>query len=268
MLCAGTAPRCDRGTDGRISMNATPPKRLVWSSDSTTHVGKVRKVNQDACLERPELGLWAVADGMGGHEAGELASARIVEHLRGVGQPADMDQFINSVVDTLQAVNRDLREESARRHGATIGSTVAVLLVFGDQCACIWAGDSRVYGSRGGRLERLTTDHSLVEEYVAQGKLNPQEAEASPAANVITRAVGVEDLLELDVRRFDLTGGDRFLLCSDGLFKEVSEPEMAEQLAGGTCHSVVDGLQATYLQRQARDNLSLVVVDITNPFAA
>ncbi len=247
-------------------MNATPPQLLAWSSASVTHVGKVRQVNQDACLELPELGLWAVADGMGGHEAGELASARIVEYLRDIGEPVDMDQFITGVVDALQAVNRDLREESARRRYATIGSTVAVLLAFGFQCACIWAGDSRIYRYRGGRLERLTTDHSLVEEYISQGTLDPAQAEASPAANVITRAVGVEDLLELDVRKFDLTNGDRFLLCSDGLYKEISEPEMAAQLAGGACHSVIDRLQAMYLDRHARDNLSIVAVDITNPF--
>lgn len=249
-------------------MTPSPPRLLVWSSASVTHVGKVRQINQDTCLDLPELGLWAVADGMGGHEAGELASRRIVEYLQNVAEPTGLDQFVAGVVAQLQAVNHDLREESARRHHATIGSTVAVLLVFGFQCACVWAGDSRVYRYRDGTLERLTTDHSLVEEYVAQGKLQPDEAESNPAANVITRAVGVEDVLDLDVRTFDLADGDRFLLCSDGLYKEVSETEFAARLAGGDCSAVVERLQALSLDRQARDNLTIVAVDIRNPFMA
>lgn len=249
-------------------MNSAHPQILVWQSAACTHVGNVRKVNQDAYLSMPELGLWAVADGMGGHHAGELASSRIVEFLQDVEEPLNLDQFIASAVDRLQAVNLDLREESLRRDHAVIGSTVAVLVAFGFECACIWAGDSRVYRYRSGRMERLTVDHSLVEEYIAQGRLHPEEAESDPAANVITRAVGVEDQVEFDVRKFDLSNGDRFLICSDGLYKEVSEAEIAGLLGTGDCAAVVDRLLALALERRGRDNISIVAVNIDNPFSA
>jgi len=249
-------------------MNSAHPQILVWQSAACTHVGNVRKVNQDAYLSMPELGLWAVADGMGGHHAGELASSRIVEFLQDVEEPLNLDQFIASAVDRLQAVNLDLREESLRRDHAVIGSTVAVLVAFGFECACIWAGDSRVYRYRSGRMERLTVDHSLVEEYIAQGRLRPEEAESDPAANVITRAVGVEDQVEFDVRKFDLSNGDRFLICSDGLYKEVSEAEIAGLLGTGDCAAVVDRLLALALERRGRDNISIVAVNIDNPFSA
>jgi serine/threonine protein phosphatase PrpC len=231
-------------------------------------VGNVRKVNQDACLSLPELGLWAVADGMGGHHAGELASARIVEFLQDVDAPPDLDRFVAGVVDRLQAVNLDLRRESERQDHAVIGSTVAVLIMFGFECACIWAGDSRVYRHRSGRLERLTTDHSLVEEYIAQGRLRPEEAESDPAANVITRAVGVEDEVEFDVRKFDLRSGDRFVICSDGLYKEVSEAEIAQIIAAGDSTAAVERLLSLALERRGRDNISIVAVDIDDPFSA
>lgn len=249
-------------------MNATPPQILVWHSADVTHVGNVRKVNQDACLSLPELGLWAVADGMGGHHAGEVASARIVEFLQDVDAPPDLDRFIDGVVDRLQAVNADLRQESERRDHAVIGSTVAVLIMFGFECACIWAGDSRVYRHRAGRLERLTTDHSLVEEYIAQGRLRPEDAESDPAANVITRAVGVEDKVEVDVRKFALRSGDRFVICSDGLYKEVSEAEIGDMITTGDSAAVVDRLLSLALERRGRDNISIVAVDIDNPFSS
>jgi len=250
-------------------MNATPRQFLVWHSAAATHVGNVRKVNQDAYLSLPELGLWAVADGMGGHQAGEVASSRIVEFLQDVGEPLDLDQFIAGVVDRLQAVNLDLREESLRRDHAVIGSTVAVLIMFGFECACIWAGDSRIYRYRSNRLERLTVDHSLVEEYIAQGRLRPEEAESDPAANVITRAVGVEDAVEFDVRKFDLSNGDRFIICSDGLYKEVSEAEIAQMMAAtGDSTAAVDRMLTLALERRGRDNISIVAVNIDNPFSA
>ena len=207
--------------------------------------------------------------GMGGHEAGEVASRRIVELLHDVDEAADLDGFVAGAVARLQAANLDLREESLRRDHAVIGSTVAVLIIFGLECACIWAGDSRIYRSRSNRLERLTVDHSLVQEYIAQGRLRPEEAESDPAANVITRAVGVEDEVEFDVRKFDLSNGDRFLICSDGLYKEVSEAEIAQMMAAtGDSTAAVDRMLSLALERRGRDNISIVAVNIDNPFSA
>lgn len=240
------------------------PLLLLWSSASRTEVGKVRKVNEDACLDLPEIGLWAVADGMGGHAAGDLASRMIVEELQQLDAPESLSDFIDKVSSRLLAVNAALRAESARRDRRTIGSTVVVLVAFAYECACIWAGDSRIYRVRGGEMVRLTDDHSLVEEYVTRGILRREDAESSPQANVITRAVGVVEDLELDTRAYALNAGDTFLLCSDGLYKELSEPEIARCIAtGGSDHqTIVDTLTETALSRGARDNLTTVLVTI------
>lgn len=242
------------------------PSPLIWSSASRTDVGKVREINEDACLDVPDVGLWAVADGMGGHDAGDLASHMIVQELQGIEPPHSLEHLIDQAIAHLNEVNSALRRESVRRDNQTIGSTVAVLVAFGTECACIWAGDSRVYRHRNGAMARLTEDHSLVEEYVEQGLLRREEAESSPQANVITRAVGVEDDLALDTAVYPMAAGDIFLLCSDGLYKELSEEEIAGYITRGSGdqQAITDSLTEAALARQARDNISAVVVRISD----
>ena len=237
-----------------------------WSSAGRSHVGMVRAINEDACLAMPELGLWAVADGMGGHEAGDIASQMIVEALQQTPAPPSWPDFLHSVREALYDVNRRLREESAQRYQhRTIGSTVVVLLAHEDQCACLWVGDSRIYRLRDSQLEQLTRDHSHVQELVDQGLLSPEEAHRHPLANVITRAVGSSDDLQIDEVTHELQVGDIFLLCSDGLNKTVNDEEIARLLAhsNNNCQEAVKAFIHLALMRDASDNVTTVVVSIS-----
>jgi len=233
---------------------------LQCSSASLTNVGIVRKINQDACLDLPELGLWAVADGMGGHEEGEIASRSIVDILSRVGEHARISEFVNDVEDRLLDVHETLVDRAASRRTGIIGSTVAVLLALGRFAVCLWAGDSRVYRYRDGQLEQITRDHSLVEELVETGGLPREEAEAHPDANVINRAVGADQELCLDAELLDLHDDDRYLICSDGLYKEVRQAEIAEHMKYGDCTTICRTLVALALERGAHDNVTVVVI--------
>ncbi len=236
-----------------------------WSSAGRSHVGMVRAINEDACLVLPEVGLWAVADGMGGHEAGDIASQMIVETLQQIPSPKGWRDLLDSTRERLREVNRRLREESAQRYqNRTIGSTVAVLLIHETQCACLWVGDSRIYRLRNGQLQQLTRDHSHVQELVDQGLIPPEDAHRHPLANVITRAVGSADELLIDEAVYPLQSGDVFLLCSDGLNKTVSDEEIARLLAHSNqnCQEAVKAFIHLALMRDASDNVTTVVVNV------
>jgi len=182
---------------------------LIWRSACATDVGKVRRVNEDAYLDLHELGLWVVADGMGGHMAGDVASRMIVESCKQIDEPKDLNSFIADVEYRLIEVNRKLREMAEQQYNdSTIGSTVAALLAYDRQCACLWAGDSRIYRLRDNKLEQMTRDHSMVEEYLAEGFMSPEEVYKSGLANALTRAIGAQDELEVDVRIEDMQDGD------------------------------------------------------------
>jgi len=233
---------------------------LHWSSASRTHVGMVRKLNEDACLESAGHGIWAVADGMGGHAAGDFASQSVVDALAATPKPASLGALVDEVQRHLQAVNQRLFDEAGKRREQIIGSTAVVLLAYGDHAVSVWAGDSRVYRYRQGELTQLTRDHSQVEELVAQGLITREQAEHHPSSNVITRAVGVAENLELDSEMFEVQEGDVFLLCSDGLYNEVNDSEIKESLAVGDCQYSCDLLVDRALARGARDNVTVVVV--------
>ena len=235
-----------------------------WESAGITNVGKVRSINEDALGERPDVGLWVVADGMGGHHAGDLASQSIVNGLQEVPASTQLSRFVDDVEDKLLLVNRSLLQEAAAREGSvTIGSTVVVLLAQKRHCACLWAGDSRAYRLRDGAMQPISRDHSQVEELIAEGVLLREDAESHPAANVITRAVGADESLFVDIQVEKLHDGDRYLLCSDGLFKEVSETEIAGLIKEGNCQDVCDRLIELALERGARDNVTVIVVDFS-----
>lgn len=243
------------------------PQPFHWSSAGRSHVGMVRAINEDACLVMPELGLWAVADGMGGHEAGDVASRMVIESLQQIPPPTDWQALLDSVRDRLIDVNQQLREESAQRYQhRTIGSTVVVLLAHEDRCACLWVGDSRIYRLRNGRLEQLTRDHSHVQELVDQGLIAPEDAHRHPLANVITRAVGSTEELRVDEKVYPLQSGDIFLLCSDGLNKTVSDEEITRLLlhSDHNCQEAVKAFIHLALMRDASDNVTTVVVAISD----
>ncbi len=240
---------------------------LVWSSACETHPGKVRKVNEDACLDLPELGLWAVADGMGGHDAGDIASQLVVDQLRKIQEPSEIHGFVSEVKTRLSEANQQLREMASQRyHDRTIGSTVVAMTAFGNQCAFIWVGDSRIYRLRNGTLEKLTKDHSMIEDYIDQGLLHPDEAESSSIANVITRAIGAEDELEIDYKIDTMNSGDVYLLCSDGLYREVTEQQISEGIAINNSATCAKTLLDLALANEARDNITVGVVHIRQAF--
>lgn len=241
---------------------------LLWSSASRTDVGRVRALNEDACLDLPQKGLWAVADGMGGHTAGDLASGMIVRSLGGLAVPNTLTSYLATARGTLQTVNHQLREEAARRAVRMIGSTVAVLMARGREFGWLWAGDSRIYLYRDAQLEPLTTDHSYVAELQAQGHLSAEAARHHPSQHLITRAVGAADWLDLDEGRIVVRDGDLFLLCSDGLSNEVQVPGIVRALEGGDCQQATETLVEMALQAGGRDNITAVVVKVDDPVAS
>jgi serine/threonine protein phosphatase PrpC len=238
--------------------------RLHWESTGISHPGKVRNVNEDSFLDRGEHGLWLVADGMGGHSAGDVASQAIAEEFRALDLPQSLSGSIDAAETALLTTNRRLRELSAERTDqATIGSTVAALLMRGRFAVALWVGDSRVYRLRDGELKQLTQDHSQVEELIGQGLLLREDAEQHPAANVVTRAVGAIDEVYVDLDYTDVAAGDYFLLCSDGLTKELSTADIRATLGvGTTTEEIGAALIDLALQRGARDNVTVVVVRV------
>jgi protein phosphatase/serine/threonine-protein phosphatase Stp1 len=231
---------------------------MIPISSAATHPGAVRPRNEDNLVDRPDLGLWAVADGAGGHGSGDVASTAIAESLGTVPPGLSAAEMLAQVRLRLTAVHAELQARAvARGRGGIIASTIVVLLVRGTHFAALWAGDSRIYLLRGGTLHRITHDHSLVQEMVDSGALSAEEAEKHPQANVITRAVGAEGPLELDKVADRLHPGDRFMLCSDGVFKELAEAEIAGHLARG---AEAEELVQRAVDAGGRDNVTVVVV--------
>ncbi len=249
----------DRPREGPPAAVERPP---AYRSAAVTHVGKVRTLNEDACLDRPDLGLWVVADGVGGQAAGEVASGGVVQALQGLRAGGDPQERLNAARGTLEAVNAHLRR-AAERPGEATNSASTVVALFGgvDACAWIWAGDSRLYPLRDGELVRCTRDHSVVQDMVDAGELTPEQANGHPRANVITRAVGGAAELEPETGFADVRPGDRFLLCSDGVHGCLDDAALhaalSEAGAPETCaRRLLDGV----LAGAAKDNLTAVVV--------
>lgn len=233
-----------------------------WQSHGITEVGNRRKHNEDAMLNAPELGLWIVADGMGGHQSGDVASQRVVSGLGAMPADLDLSRQVDWACNCLQQINAELCHIANQlQPGAVIGSTLVALLAKGDECASIWAGDSRLYRLRRGQFEQLTHDHTLLDELVSQGGMKREDVMQQVGANVITRAVGGQPTLELDVIRFHAEPGDRYVLCSDGLDKELTETEIAEGMAVADCWQAAEGLINSALSRNAIDNITVIVIE-------
>ncbi|MGH8550125.1 MAG: PP2C family protein-serine/threonine phosphatase [Methylococcales bacterium] len=223
----------------------------------------MRKINEDNYREFKHKGIWVVADGMGGHDSGDLASRSVVESLEKVKTGTVLNETLDQIRSQLGEVNQFLQRKAAERGpNRTIGSTVVVMVVHQEQCAFLWAGDSRLYRLRAGRLERLTRDHSQVQAIIDLGMLKPEDAEGHPAANTITRAVGAFETIDLEGRNTDLQSGDVYLLCSDGLYKELSEEEIAGILEQRDCRNACNDLVDLALKRRCRDNVTALVIDV------
>jgi len=236
---------------------------LSFECVSRSDVGLKRKLNEDAVLVRTERGLWAVADGMGGHESGEVASAKVTEALLGLPIVYHLDEMVENAIEALGHVNRELITLARSDHSPrTIGSTVVGLAIHGNEFRVFWAGDSRAYRIRGDKIEQLSRDHSLVQDLVEAGMLDPAEAEGHPDSNVITRAVGVSENLRIDTIAGDVEPGDIFVLGSDGLTRPVEDDEIYDELRMNPIDVAAGNLLDMVLTRGAPDNVSFVIVKV------
>ena len=219
-------------------------------------------MNEDSLLVRTERGLWAVADGMGGHDAGDVASSRVTESLLDLPATEDLDQLVGTAVTALQKVNHDLIELAGGASKRSIGSTVVGLAISDGQFRCFWAGDSRGYRLRDRQIVQLSRDHSLVQDLVDSGMLQPDEAVDHPNSNIITRAVGVAEQLRIDTVGGDVQRGDLFFLATDGVTRMVSDEELAEELSANRPADAARKLIDLVLARGAPDNASLIITKV------
>jgi type VI secretion system protein ImpM len=227
---------------------------VSWQSSAISDSGRVRDENQDAFVERSDAGLWLVADGMGGHQGGKMASELIAEGVKRLVPTEDLQALARDVARAITTANTELRSVGESQPGFDGGSTVVALCARGAQGIALWAGDSRLYRLRGGELERLTRDHSVGEE---------EEGAPPDQAHMLTRAVGGADLLTLGELNLEFKPGDRLLLCSDGLYSDLTPQEIAAALARPDCESAAHDLLALALERGGTDNATAVVIAVS-----
>lgn len=244
---------------GRVTEAATA-EPMLWQAAVRSETGHRRAINEDAWLMRPEAGFWAVADGMGGHESGDFASRQIMSMLATVKSGRSLHALLARVQAALDKANRAIRDFARQKGvGAIVGSTVVVFMARGDRGCVTWAGDSRLYRYRAGQLEQLTRDHAWNEPAPSGPDGAPPAARRS---NVITRAVGAYAELKLDTAWLDVRPGDLFLLCTDGLDKELDPADIAGLLARrAPPQATADALITAALERGGRDNVTVVVVN-------
>lgn len=229
---------------------------------ATTHVGRVRKINEDSILALPDQKIWVVADGMGGHMAGDFASQTIVDTIAMIQPDLPPGDLMRALRQTILLAHDRIHLAATEKFRTTVGSTVVALILTDQHFVCFWAGDSRLYRFRNGEIELLTTDHSVVGEFVAAGEMTWDEAENHPQSNAITRAVGVGEVLDLDKIRGDVEPGDRFLLCSDGLTKYAGFQTLRDLVVGAPIETVSDKLLNFALTQGGGDNISIIVIDV------
>ena len=251
-----------RSVPARVSDDLTLPGTsafdestpLYFRSAAATDTGRARNNNEDGFVDRPEAGVWAVADGMGGHSDGEVASRMVCDALADFPLDGTFEQAIDAARLRVMAVNDHLvRSAPDADPSRRSGSTVVLLLMRGPRSAILWAGDSRAYRWRAGTLEQLTTDHSLAAELPGT---------VAVESSVITRAVGVEPDLMLDVHRDAVRPDDRFLLCSDGLTRVIPESEIQGWMQEPDIRTAVDGLIKATLAAGAPDNVTVLIAEV------
>ena len=245
-------------------------------SFGATDLGRARQLNEDSLLVDDEFGLYIVADGMGGHNAGEIASQLAVETVFNFVQRSRGDEDItwpygvdpklsinsNRLRTAIMLANRRVwREADNRREYTGMGTTIVSALLTGDTVSFAWAGDSRAYRIRSGELEQITTDDSWVQAAIREGVLRPEEANTHPMRNIITKAVGAREEIDVRSREERLEDGDLYLLCTDGLHGMVEDPsilQIAKQSAGDLERSVRDLIGAAN-KNGGKDNITAIV---------
>jgi serine/threonine protein phosphatase PrpC len=207
--------------------------------------------------------VWIVADGMGGHQAGDFASQTITSNISLFKQQDSLDASILLLEENILNSNAIIRSKSLKLgRNATIGSTVVCVYIWRNYLFTFWAGDSRLYRFRDSKFERLTEDHSYVEELVRMGKIDAKDAEDHPAANVVLKAVGIDDQLCMDFEYFELQDGDIYLICSDGLYKDLVDDKIAPIIKSNPEDMTVlsEALLESSLEAGGTDNTSIITL--------
>lgn len=232
---------------------------LRHATGASTHQGQVRDHNEDGWFASEEQGLWAVADGMGGHENGEWASGVVVTNLGKLQLVGEFENCCEQISAAIYQANAEIQRE-ASASGRQMGTTAVVLFVRESRFAVLWVGDSRAYLLRAGELHQISKDHTQVQEMVDLGMLSDADAHVHPMRHVLARAVGVAENVEVDVVVDDVEPGDTFLLASDGLHCCVSDDTIARMLAGSALDAVSCDLVNEALDHGAPDNVTVVAV--------
>jgi serine/threonine protein phosphatase PrpC len=228
-----------------------------------TDTGHVRNKNEDSILVHADENVWTVADGMGGHHAGDFASQTITNNLSLFKQHTSLDDSILLLEENLLNSNSVIRKKSDKLgRNATIGSTVVCVYIWHNLLFTFWAGDSRLYRFRDTKLERLTEDHSYVEELVRMGKIEARDAEEHPAANVVLKAVGIDDKLCLDFDYFEVQDEDIYIICSDGLYKDLEETKITTIIESNPedMAELSQAMLAASLDAGGTDNTSIITL--------
>ena len=229
------------------------------SSHARSHIGRVRQVNEDAFLQHGDAQLWAVADGMGGLSRGDYASLVTMRAL----QEYQCEATLSDCLGALQAkINQAHSACQSAFRGKRIGTTLALLHFVGCHALVVWAGDSRVYRLRQGQLDQLTCDHTLAEQNRAQSQANEPSSRASTSAHVLTRAIGVHRAVHPELRYERVHQDDRYLLCTDGAFNELSAHEIRAAMAKPSPDDVLETIESCALDRGGRDNTTVLLVDV------
>ena len=232
------------------------------SSYAITHRGAVRQLNEDSHVEINSHNLWVVADGMGGHAAGDYASQLVVDVIKTSVQNLSINELTSAhIVSAIEEANRQLNEHSrSYLDDKTAGSTVVVLFIKDNVFNIIWVGDSRAYLYRDNILTQISQDHSQVNELLAAGAITEEEAENHPLSNVITRAVGVTKDIDVAVIQEVINRDDLFLLCSDGLTGELTDKDISSVLDPINIIDSGMALMHSSLVRGARDNVTCILI--------
>lgn len=239
-------------------------KEQQFDSAAVTHRGNLRQNNEDSIFANPEMGLWLVADGMGGHRDGKLASGLIAEAARKITSRGSLDELAADLRFRIASVNEALVNISNGQHDLIAGSTVAALLLGQASYCCLWIGDSRCYLVRAAKIMQLSHDHTEVQHLVDEGAITQAEAKCWPRRHVITRAVGVDRNLGLEQVAGTVEPGDCFVLCSDGLTGHVDDGEILAATQRSTAEATCDKLLALALQRGGKDNISIIIVNVAS----
>jgi protein phosphatase len=230
----------------------------VFSGAGMTHAGKLRDSNEDSILTDPSGTLWAVADGMGGYGYGDVASDIVIECLSTVPDDALAGPALQA---RLEEANQRIRTHSLKECIGSIGATVVAMLIQNSVAHLAWVGDCRAYLMRAHQLRLLTRDHTVVQDLVDQGLLTESRRENHPESHVVTRAVGFEDHVQIDIRAVPLVPGDRLLLCSDGLTACLGDHQISDLLSQTPePEEVCRRMVSATLEMGAPDNVSVVSV--------